>query len=201
MIDAILAAMVARIGALQGVDNPLGYDIPRVDTYDGQVNADKVAELLQKTPAVFAAFQRATPEDEGDDTRWDARFNLLVVTRNLATHQAAAHGGPGGTIGAHAIAQHLAGMLRGQKLGLAIDRIQVGAITTIVPGWLRGHKAALVGLELATAFRTAGEFIPPNDATEGDADAALAEFLRVETRLKLDATGAPYIDLTETRSA
>lgn len=195
MIDAILAKIVEHIDGQQGVaPKPLGYAIPKVDTYDGQVNADKVAELLQVTPAVFVAFQRATPVEEGDSIRWDTWLNLLVVTRNLATPQAAAKGGPGNTIGAHAIAQQLARALWGQKLGLQIAKIQPGAITTIVPGWLRGHKAALVGVELTTAFWTEGMVTLP----EGE---ALAEFLRVETRLKLDAAGDPYIDLTETRSA
>lgn len=193
MIDAILAAIVTRVQQVQGTANPLGYAIPKVDTYDGQINADKVAELLQMTPAVFVAFQRATPVEEGDRVRWNTLLNLLVVTRNLATPQAAAKGGPGGTIGAHAIAQHLARALWGRKLGLEIAKIQPGVITTIVPGWLRGHKAALVGIELATAFWTDGEML-----AEGE---ALGEFLRVETRLRLGADGDPYIDLTETRSA
>lgn len=198
MIDAILAAIVTRVRQVQGAGNPLGYAIPKVDTYDGQINTDKVAELLQMTPAVFVAFQRATPVAEGDRMRWDTMLNLLVVTRNLATSQAAAKGGPGGqagggAIGAHAIAQHLARALWGRKLGLEIAKIQPGVITTIVPGWLRGHKAALVGVELTTAFWTDGETLP-----EGE---ALGEFLRVETRLQFGADGAPYIDLTETRSA
>lgn len=197
MIDAILAAIVARVQQAQGAG--LGYAIPKVAIYDGQINAQKVAELLQMTPAVFVAFQRANPVEEGDSIRWDTRLNLLVVTRNLATAQAAAIGGPGGgpggdTIGAHAIGQHLARLLWGQKLGLPIAKIQPGAIDTVVPGWLNGQKAALVGIELTTAFWTEGEISLP----EGE---ALAEFLRVETRLKLDADGAPYVDLTETRSA
>lgn len=196
MIDATLTAIVRHIDAVQGKDKPLGYDIPRVDVYDGQVNQDQLAQLLQKTPAVFAAFQRATPEEEGEQTRWDLRLNLLVVTRNLATPMAAAKGGPDGSPGAHAIAQHMARILWGQRLGLEIARIKPGAISTIVPGWLRGTKAALVGVELATAFWTEGAV---DLATAGGDQ--LGEFLRVETRLKLGADGGAYVDLTETRSA
>lgn len=192
MIDRVLAGIVKHIDDAQGQGKPLGYDIPRVDLYDGQVNQDQIAQLMQKVPAVFVAFQRATPEDEGDQTRWDLRLNLLVVTRNLATAMAAATGGPNGAVGAHAIAQHMARILWGQRLGLEIARIRPGAITTIVPGWMRGTKAALVGVELATAFWT-----------DGAVDLAahqLSEFLRVETRLSLGADGGAYVDMIETRS-
>lgn len=192
MIDPILAALCTAIrGASQSglLDVRLGNVAP----YDGQINEAALPDLMARTPAVLAAFARAVPDEEGDRTRWDADFTLLVVTRNLAMPMAASVGGPPGTapgttVGAHALAQRLADLLTGETLDLPIRRIRPGPITTLVPGWMRGTKGALVGLALTTAWWTEGE-ASLTDRQPG----RLTPFLRVATTLT-DAT-----TLTETR--
>lgn len=198
MIEAIVNAAVSRIRALQGVGNPLGFAIPRVEPLDGQLNQVQVADLLKQTPAVFVAFQLAKPEPDRAQLKWGTKVNLLVVTQNLATEGAAALGGPGalGQIlpGAYLLAELLAIALSDDKLGLQIEGLAPEEIRTLVPGWARDRKAAVVGVQFATAFWT-----PRNSSVVQNPD-QLADFLRVQTKLALGDDRAPYTDLTETRS-
>lgn len=192
MIDAILRGAVARIKDIAGPDQALGHAIARIDIYDGQINEATRASLMQMVPAVFVGFEMARPELERAFWRWDVSLALLVVTRNLASGNAAALGGPAGEAGGYLLAQLLSAAMTGERLGLEIDAITPGAIDTIVPGWLRDIKGSLVGVKLATAFRT------PANPKIGHPD-AWAEFLRVQSRLAMGDEFTPYTDLINTR--
>lgn len=190
MIDTLIAAVVGNIKSLQGA-GPLGYRIPAVEPYDGQVNEDQMPQLLARTPAVFVAAGAARASRERDRWRWDVGLTLLVVTRDLASGAvgAALRVGPAGGPGAYLIAEQLAAAFSGIRLGLEIAAIEPREIRTLVPGWARGTKAALVGVELVTAFW--GQ--PVNGA-------GLDDFLRVQSRLAIGEDFTPYTDLSQTRS-
>ncbi|CUW41139.1 conserved protein of unknown function (Bacteriophage Mu, Gp37 1-173) [Magnetospirillum sp. XM-1] len=179
MIDAIITAALDHIRAHQGAGKALGYAIPRIEAFDGQVNETQMAQLLQTTPAVFVAFAKGTGAEQGSRRHWTATLSLIVVTRNLAT-EGAARAGKGAEIGAYRIAEDMAVLFDRRTLDLEIDAIEPVEITPIVPGWARTQKAAIVGLTCKTGFTTA---IPGADL------AALDDFLRARFDFDLPPSG------------
>lgn len=191
MIDAIIAAAIAHIAARQGPAAPLGYAIPRIEPFDGQVNEAQMASLMQVTPAVFVAFSRGSGVEQGERRKWLTTLSLIVVTRNLST-PAAARAGRGGEIGAHRIAEDLALLFERQRLGLDIDEIEPVEISPIIPGWARTHKAAVVGLTCKTGYAVALPGAGPDE---------LDDFLRARFDLDLSGAGQADTSLTiDTRS-
>ena len=174
MIDLIITNAITHIKDHAGVTAPLGYAIPKVEPFDGQVNETQMAQLLQTTPAVFVAFAKGTGIEQGHARKWSATLNLIVVARNLSTPDAARIG-KGTEVGANRIAEDMALLFDRQRLGLEIDEIDPMDITPIVPGWARTHKAAIVGVTLRTGYAVE---IPDLSGT------GLSEFLRA--RFDLD---------------
>lgn len=168
MIDLIISRAIERITANAGLDKPLGYAIRKVEPFDGQVNETQMAQLLQVTPAVFVAFAKGSGAEQGQGRKWAVTLSIIVVTRNLATPDAARIG-KGTEVGANRIAEDMAILFDRQRLGLEIDEIEPVDITPIVPGWARTHKAAIVGLTCKTGYTVD---LPGADPAE------LAEFLR-----------------------
>lgn len=153
MIGEIETAIVARIRAASD-SGTLGYRIPSVATYQGQLDdPGELAKLLPKFPAVlvtYAGDQEPAPRGRG----WEYKpvYTILVVARNLRNEAARRHGAGPDEVGSYQLVIDLRALLVGQRLGLDIAALEPGRVRSIFNGRLKASQMSIYALTFSTAF-------------------------------------------------
>lgn len=151
MIGAIEAAIAARIKAASD-EGVLGYALRHVGTYAAQLD-DDLARIAPQMPAVWVVLNelgRRQPIAGGWET--PATFAVIVATRNLRNEQATRHGGAAGEVGSYQIVMDVRALLADQTLGLDIEPLVPGRVTSLFNGRVRDTKASIYACEVLTAF-------------------------------------------------
>ena len=148
MIGEIENAILARLRAAD-----LGYRLS-VESYGGELDdTETLTGLLGQLPGVWVLMKglgRAADVPGGYET--PCIFSLFVATKNLRNEAAARRGGKAGEIGAYQIVMDLRAALKGSRLGLEIDPIRPGRVTTLFNGRLRTARASVWACEFETSF-------------------------------------------------
>ncbi|MBN2751988.1 MAG: DUF1834 family protein, partial [Rhodospirillaceae bacterium] len=96
-------------------------------------------------------------------------FTLFVVTQNLRNEAAARHGGKPGEVGAYQVILDTRALLKDSRLGLDIDPLIPGRVSSLFNGKLRMTRAAVWACEFRTAF-TEDDLAAEERATDNAAD-------------------------------
>lgn len=152
MIGAIEQGIIDRITAANGAAGALGYDLRKIATYGNELDGG-IKSVVRQFPAVWVVFGGAPrpQRQSGEAWRIEPVFSVLVATRNRRNEEAARRG-VGAKPGSYQICEDIAGLLVGQDLGLDIERIQPGAIRSVLNGAVQGADASIYALEIHTAY-------------------------------------------------
>jgi phage gp37-like protein len=157
MIDLVEDAIIARIQAAAAATPGLGYKIPVVESYGGELDGgpDELATVIRKFPAVWVTFAgcRASTKMTTSGGKWKtpATFVTMCGSRNVRGERATRHGlTVGGVIkevGAYQMIKDVSFLLAGNDLGLGITRLKPGAIRTLFNTRLKGQGLAVYARE------------------------------------------------------
>jgi len=172
MIAAIEDAIIARIQAAAEATPGLGYKLPVVDSYGGELDGD-LAAVVRKFPAVWVTFAgcRASTKanTQGDKWKTPATFVTMCGSRNVRgerfTRKGLTVGGVIKEVGVYQILSDVSLLLAGSDLGLAITPLKPGAIRTLYNTKLNGQGMAVFAREWHCEFieTQPREVIDPTD--------------------------------------
>lgn len=159
MIAEIEDAIIARIIAAASATPGLGYKLPTVESYGGELDGD-LATVVRKFPAVWVTFAgcKASTKANSAGTKWktQATFVTMAGSRNVrgerATRQGVKVAGVLKEVGAYQMLKDISLLLAGNDLGLAITRLQPGAIRTLYNTKLKGQGLAVFAREWHCEF-------------------------------------------------
>lgn len=159
MISAIEDAMISRIAAAAAATPGLGYKLPEVESYGGELDGD-LAAVIRKFPAVWVTFAgcRASTKMSTGGGKWKtpATFVTMCGSRNVrgerATRKGLTVGGVIKEVGVYQILNDVSLLLAGSDLGLAITPLKPGAIRTLFNTKLNGQGLAVFAREWHTEF-------------------------------------------------
>lgn len=154
MIDLIEDAIIARIKTAASSTPGLGYKLPIVDSYGGELDGD-LAAVVRKFPAVWVTFAgcRASTKMATAGGKWktSATFVTMCGSRNVrgerATRKGLTVGGVIKEVGVYQIMKDVGLLLAGNDLGLAITPLKPGAIRTLFNTKLNGQGLAVFARE------------------------------------------------------
>jgi phage gp37-like protein len=153
--DAIIARIVAAAAATPGLD----YKLPTVESYGGELDGD-LEQVVRKFPAVWVTFAgcKASTKANSAGTKWktQATFVTMAGSRNVrgerSTRQGVKVTGVLKEVGAYQMLKDVSLLLAGNNLGLAITRLQPGAIRTLFNTKLRSSGLAVFAREWHCEF-------------------------------------------------
>ncbi|HBT44307.1 MAG TPA: hypothetical protein DIW51_08985 [Rhodospirillaceae bacterium] len=117
MIDQIEDAMIARMKAA-ATPEILGYTYGSCETYDGEIDEDRLIELANRAPAAWLVFAGDKEHRRAGGTRYvTGTFVVLLAARSLR-NQADARRGSGDRVGAYQMTRDVIALIDGRKLGL-----------------------------------------------------------------------------------
>lgn len=120
MIDAIEDAIIARLKAADGPDG-LGYTYGSCETYDGEIDEDRLIELANRAPAAWLVFAGDKPHRRAGGTQYVmGTFVVLLAARSLR-NRAEARRGASDRVGAYQMSSDVIALINGRKLGLALE--------------------------------------------------------------------------------
>ena len=159
MIAEIEDAIIERIKAAAAATPGLGYRLPNVESYGGELD-DDLAEVVRKFPAVWVTFAgcKASVPMNSHKTKWktQATFVTMCGSRNVrgerATRQGVKVGGEIKEVGAYQMLKDVSLLLAGHDLGLQITTLKPGAIKTLFNTKLRGQGMAVFAREWNCEF-------------------------------------------------
>ncbi len=159
MIAAIEDAIIARIVAAASATPGLGYKLPTVESYGGELD-DDLAAVVRKFPAVWVTFAgcRASTKASTQGNKWKtpATFVTMCGSRNVrgerATRKGLTVGGVIKEVGVYQILKDVGLLLAGNDLGLAITPLKPGAIRTLYNTKLNGQGLAVFAREWHCEF-------------------------------------------------
>lgn len=159
MISEIEDAMLARIVAAAAATPGLGYKLPTVESYGGELD-DDLAAVVRKFPAVWVTFAgcRASTKMATAGGKWktQATFVTMCGSRNVrgerATRKGLTVGGVIKEVGVYQILKDVVLLLAGNDLGLAITPLKPGAIRTLFNTKLNGQGLAVFAREWHCEF-------------------------------------------------
>lgn len=159
MITEIEDAIIARIVAAAAATPGLGYKLPTVVSYGGELDGDLEA-VVRKFPAVWVTFAgcRASVKVDTQGNKWrtPATFVTMVGSRNVrgerSTRQGVKVAGVLTEVGAYQMLKDVSLLLAGSDLGLAITRLKPGAIKTLYNTQLRSSGLAVFAREWHCEF-------------------------------------------------
>lgn len=159
MIAVIEDAIIARIVAAAAATPGLGYKLPTVVSYGGELDGD-LEVAVRSFPAVWVTFAGcAKPRPANSQkTKWitPVTFVTMVGSRNVrgerATRQGTKVGGVIKEVGAYQMLKDVSLMLAGSDLGLAISRLSPGPIRTLYNTKLRSSGLAVFAREWHCEF-------------------------------------------------
>lgn len=159
MIAEIEDAIIARIVAAAAATPGLGYKLPTVESYGGELD-DDLAAVVRKFPAVWVTFAgcRASTKMATAGGKWktQATFVTMCGSRNVrgerATRQGLTVGGVIKEVGVYQILKDVGLLMAGSDLGMAITPLKPGAIRTLFNTKLNGQAVAVFAREWHTEF-------------------------------------------------
>lgn len=159
MIDQIEDAIIDRIKAAAAATPGLGYRLPMVESYGGELD-DDLAAVVRKFPAVWVTFAgckaSTRANTQGNKWRTAATFVTMMASRNVrgerATRQGLKVGGAIKEVGVYQMLQDVGLLLAGSDLGLAISPLKPGAIRTLFNTKLNGQGLAVFAREWHCEF-------------------------------------------------
>lgn len=159
MIAEIEDGIIARIVAAAAATPGLGYKLPTVESYGGELDGD-LAAVVRKFPAVWVTFAgcRASAKENTQGSKWrtPATFVTMFGSRNVrgerSTRQGLKVGGVIKEVGVYQMLQDVSLLLAGSDLGLAITRLKPGAIRTLYNTKLNGQGLAVFAREWHCEF-------------------------------------------------
>lgn len=154
MLSEIEDAIIARIQAAASASPGLGYQLPVVASYGGELD-DDLAQVVRKFPAVWVTFAgcKASTKINTQGTKWrtPATFVTMCGSRNVrgerATRKGLTVGGVLREVGVYQILQDVALLLANSDLGLAITPLKPGPIRTLYNTKLNGQGLAVFARE------------------------------------------------------
>jgi phage gp37-like protein len=159
MIPKIEDAIIARIKSAAEASPGLGYRIPNVVSYGGELD-DLTAEVVRQFPAVWVTYAGGGKPQPMATTRskWrtPATFSVVFGARNIRGERSTRHGvtvaGQVIEVGAYQMLEDISLLLLNQDLGLPIDYFKPGAIRTLYNTKLGGQAVAVFVREFHTAY-------------------------------------------------
>ena len=159
MIAEIEDAIIARIETAAAATPGLGYKLPTVESYGGELDGD-LAAVVRKFPAVWVTFAgcRASVKANTQGNKWrtPATFVTMCGARNVrgerATRKGLTVGGVIKEVGVYQILQDVSLLLAGSDLGLSITRLKPGAIRTLYNTKLNNQALAVFAREWHCEF-------------------------------------------------
>lgn len=168
MIAAIETAIVQRLSSASK-HGLLGYTLKTVESYGGQLDDEEtLRRLAVQLPACFVVFLGEKGEGEHTNAtyKFEARFGVIVVTRNARNEAATRHGAKtaqGQETGSYQIKRDVRLLLTDQKLGLGQGRMVPEGIKSLFNGTVNGKKMSVISLEFSMGYKekyTADDTLP-----------------------------------------
>lgn len=159
MISQIEDAIIAHIQAAAAATPGLGYKLPVVASYGGELD-DDLASVVRSFPAVWVTYAGSGKPRPYSTHRgkWitPCTFAVMVGARNVRGERSTRHGlTVGGVIkevGAYQMLKDLGLLLLNQDFGLAIKNLVPGATKTLFNTKLNGQALAVFAREWHTEF-------------------------------------------------
>lgn len=174
MIGRIEDAILARIRLAQGMGGVLGYDIPTLGSYGGELDQDLAAFARGRYPAVWVTFAgEDAPREVAGGTAYPAVFAIIIAARSSRT-ETARRRGDAGTIGAYQLQNDVRALLVDRQLGHDISPIKLRRVRPIFNGLTGDQRLAVYALDLEIVYRapatsgSGGELPGADKDTPGD---------------------------------
>lgn len=159
MISRIEDAIVNHIQAAAASAPGLGYRIPTVASYGGELD-DDLAQVVRSFPAVWVAYAGGgKPKPySASHGKWvvPATFAVMVGARNVRGERSTRHGlkvgGQVVEVGAYQMLADISLLLLNQDFGLSIKELVPGATKTLYNTKLNGQALAVFAREWHTEF-------------------------------------------------
>lgn len=152
MIGEIEDAMIARITVAQGADGVLGYAVPTIGSYGGELDQDLAALARGRYPAIWITYAgEDTPREVAGGRECPAVFAVLVAARS-SRNETVRRRGDGGVVGAYQIQRDVRALLIDQQLGLDIQPIKLRRVRPIFNGLTGDQRLAVYALDLEISY-------------------------------------------------
>lgn len=159
MFALVEDAIIARISAAAAATPGLGYKLPNVVSYGGELD-EELDVVIRAFPAVWVTFagcgKPVKAKTDGSKWKTPATFVTMVGSRNVrgerSTRQGTTVAGVMKEVGAYQMLKDVSLLLSGNDLGLAVTRLQPGAIKTLYNTKLRGSGLAVFAREWHCEF-------------------------------------------------
>ncbi|MHB1333393.1 MAG: DUF1834 family protein [Sulfuriferula sp.] len=167
MIAEIEDAILTRIGSAN--DGRLGYKFASLDSYGGEFDED-LNQVIRRFPALWVTYAGGgKPVPYGTKkARWKmpATFAVLVGARSVRGEPFSRRGlnSPAGAVvevGTYRMLDDARRMLLNQDFGLAITRLELGAVKTLYNTRMNGIAVSAFAQEWHTSFMIDPEAIDP----------------------------------------
>lgn len=164
MISQIESALLARLRLAN--DGRLGYKLAAIESYGGEFD-DDLTQVVRCFPGVWVTYGGGgKPKPYGSSkSKWlmPATFVVMVGDRNLrneaSTRQGLEVAGQVREVGTYRLLRDARRILLNQDFGLAIARLEPGAVKTLFNTKLNGQALSVFAQEWHTAFVTEAESI------------------------------------------
>lgn len=159
MIAEIEDAIVNQIKTAAGATPGLGYKLPNVASYGGELD-DDLAQVVRSFPAVWVTYAGSgKPRPHSTERKkWyvPATFAVMVGARNVRGERSTRHGLKVGAqiveVGAYQMLKDIGLLLINQDFGLSISRLVPGATKSLYNTKLNGQALAVFVREWHTGF-------------------------------------------------
>lgn len=155
MIGAIENAIIARLQAASDGD-VLGYTFRTLETYGGQFDEQRLAELVQ-FPAAYVVFLGDRHMAEyGAADEYKATFAVILASTNYRNEQAARHGAAG-DVGTYQLIADARALLKRKSFGLEIGGLEPGPARSLFSGQIKQRRASVYAVEFTTTYSDAAD--------------------------------------------
>lgn len=199
MIAAVENAILARLKALSDAD-VLGYQWKTLESSPDDwatLFTEKVSSI--RTPAAWTAFagwDATAIEDSGQIRIDNARFVIVLASRNLRNETEARHGSAVGEPGSYQLMLDAVSALRFNDLGLSINPLRIGAAREVArTEAMRRNGLSVFALDISTDI-----WLAPAEAGVDDGDTP-SDFLRLHADWDIRPFGGVGPDLPDEANA
>lgn len=153
MIAAIETAIEARLKAAE-TDGTLGYAWRELGSYSGELDAERLGKIAEAAPAAWVVWGGDTvTRRAGGRAQLRSTWVVVVAARSMRDEATSRHGA-GADVGAYRLAEDVARLIDGQRLGL--DLVQPMTLTgrrQLRAGATRGQFAAVYAVLFDCSYR------------------------------------------------
>ena len=147
--------MIAEIedAIISALKNATGLEyLKTVASYGGQLDED-LGEVVRAYPAIWVVFAGSAKPEKLGANKWKvpATFAVIVAARNVR-NEAATRKGDAKEVGTYQMLEHVQTMLANNDFGLAIERLQPGAVGTLYNTIVRKDALSVFSQQWTTAY-------------------------------------------------